>query len=151
MESIKVIEHGRGGLLLRLLGLGPSLAPVKGISQVQGLLDRNSSWAKKRTIKGVRKMIANSSSIITLWENKRLIGFGRSTSDYVYRGLLWDVIVEKDYQKRGLGKLLVKSLLESKSIKNVEKIYLMTTNCREFYEGCGFVECQKQLLLNIRN
>ncbi len=147
MEAIKLIQHHPGAPLLRLLGLGPKMNPVKAIEKLQNLLDKNTFWAKGRTKKKLRKMIANSCTLVTIWQKDQLIGFGRATSDSIYRAVLWDIVIADSHQKLGLGKILLSSLLNSKSLKSVEKIYLMTTNCRDFYKSCGFIELADQTLL----
>ena len=52
-----------------------------------------------------------------------------------------------NYQNRGLGNKLLDFLIMSESIKNVERIYLMTTNCTSFYQQIGFKSCPRQTLL----
>lgn len=147
MKSINIIRHQEGAPCLRLFGLGPRLRPVKGIDQLKDLLDKESFWACNRRKKDLKNMLKNSNSIVTLWKRNKLIGFGRATSDWVYRGVLWDIVIAREYQHSGLGKLLVKTLLSSNSIKNVENVYLMTTNCQSFYSNCGFLEIKHQSLL----
>jgi len=147
MKDIVLIQHNRGAFLLRLLGLGPRLARVQAIDQLQKLLENNTFWAKGRTKKKLKKMIAHSSVIVTLWKENKLIGFGRGTTDMCFRAVLWDIVIDKNHQKHGLGSLLLESLMNSKSIKNVEKIYLMTTNCKEFYKNKGFIEPINQTIL----
>ena len=147
MENIKLIEHREGAPFLRLFGLGPKFIPVKAINQLQKLLEENTFWAKNRSEKQLKKMIANSCTVVTLWENNKLIGFGRSTSDKCFRAVLWDIVIANDHQNLGLGKMLIETLISSKSIKDAEKIYLMTTNCEKFYKDCGFIEPRNQTLL----
>ena len=151
MENIKLIQHYQGAPFLRFLGLGPKLKPVRAIDQLQNLLQKNTFWAKERSKKELRTMIANSSAIVTLWQGRRMIGFGRGTSDNTFRAVLWDVVIANDHQNLGLGKVLIKALIKSKNIKEVEKIYLMTTNSKDFYQNCGFIDCEKQTLLIYRN
>ena len=146
-KSLNLIQHRYGAPCMRMLGLGPSLSPIKAVKQLQSLLNKNTFWAQNRSIKELKKMIANSSSIVTLWEEKKLIGFGRATSDSVYRAVLWDIVIAEDYQKRGFGKIMVDSLQQSKSVKDVEKVYLMTTNCKDFYQSCGFTKKTNQNVL----
>ena len=142
-----LILHHEGAPRLRSLGLGPRFVPVNAIKQVQTLLEDNTFWAKGRTQKQIRQMIKNGNAIVTIWKNYRLIGFGRGTSDSIFRAVLWDIVIASDYQKTGLGKILLRTLLESKSIKDVEKVYLMTTNCKMFYEENNFSEVTDQTLL----
>ena len=130
-------------------GIGPNLKPKKGILQLQKLFETSTFWAKGRSVNEIKTMINNSSSIITVWHKEKLIGFGRATSDKVFRAVLWDIVVEKKFQKLGIGKFLVKLLLESKSVKNVKKVYLMTTHFEVFYKNCGFSTISKQKCLLI--
>jgi len=83
-------------------------------------------------------MLANSNVIITLWNKNNLVGFGRATTDQVYRAVLWDIVVSKDMQRVGLGKIIVEELLKDKKINSAEKIYLMTTDSKDFYKQLGF-------------
>ncbi len=147
MGRIHLIQHNYRAPLLRLLGLGPKFIPTKAIEQLQTLLNENTFWAKNRSKKEIKKMIAHSNSIVTMWEYQKMIGFGRATSDNTFRCVLWDIVIAEGYQNLGLGKTLIESLVNSKSIQGVEKVYLMTTNCKEFYKGCGFVEVTNQSLL----
>ena len=151
MKQIILIKHLNGAPGLRLFGLGPKCIPVNAIDQLKNLLEDQSFWAKGRTKNKIKKMIRNSSCVVTLWQKNRLIGFGRATSDCTYRAVLWDIVIVKDQQNSGLGKLLVNSLLSSKSIKEVEKIYLMTTNSKDFYKTCEFEEIKTQSLLIYKN
>ena len=151
MKQIILIKHLKGAPGLRLFGLGPKCIPLNAIDQLKNLLEDQGFWAKGRKKNEIKQMIKNSSCVITLWQKNRLIGFGRATSDYIYRAVLWDIVIVKDQQNSGLGKLLVNSLLSSKSIKEVEKIYLMTTNSKDFYKTCQFEEIKTQSLLIYKN
>ena len=83
-------------------------------------------------------MLVGSKVVVTLWRGKRMVGFGRATSDGIYRAVLWDIVVAGDLQGRGLGRKVVEALLSTSAIKNVESVYLMTTNSAEFYKQLGF-------------
>ena len=75
------------------------------------------------------------------------MGFGRALSDGVYRGVLWDIVIDKDHQGKGYGRLIVKNLLNAKKLRNTKKIYLMTTNKSKFYCQIDFKEVISQNLL----
>ena len=51
---------------------------------------------------------------------------------------LWDIVVSKNLQRVGLGKVIVEELLKDKKINSAEKIYLMTTDSKDFYIQLGF-------------
>ena len=147
MKNIFLIKHSKGALGLRVLGLGPNLKPVKGLFKLQQLFNRNTFWATNRTISDLKQCLANSDVIISIWSDGEIVGFGRALSDGVYRGVLWDIIIDENHQGNGYGKLIVKSLLNSKKIKNTKKIYLMTTNKKLFYSQIDFKEVTTQNLL----
>ena len=147
MKEIFLIKHSRGALGLRFFGLGPNLKPNKGLFKLQQFLDRNAFWAKGRTINSLKKCLANSDVIISIWANNEIVGFGRALSDGVYRGVLWDIVIDQDHQGKGYGKLIVENLLNSKKLKNTKKIYLMTTNKKLFYSQIDFHDVKTQSLL----
>ena len=147
MKDICLIKHASSAPGLRLFGLGPSFKPMKGLEKLLFLFNQNTLWAKNRNIRQIKKMLANSNVIITLWKKNNLVGFGRATTDQVYRAVLWDIVVSKDLQRVGLGKIIVEELLKDAKIKSAEKIYLMTTDSKDFYKQLGFKVNTNQSLM----
>ena len=147
MNEISLINHSKGALGLRILGLGPNLKPNNGLNKLQRLLDRNAFWAKNRKINDLKKSLANSDVIVSLWVGDEIVGFGRALTDGIYRGVLWDIVIDQNHQGKGFGTLILKKLLSSKKIKNTKKIYLMTTNKKKFYSQLDFEEVTSQDLL----
>ena len=147
MEKIFLIKHSRGAFGLRFFGLGPNLQPNKGLLKLQKFLSKNAFWAKGRRIHDLKKCLANSDVVISIWSNKEIVGFGRALSDGVYRSVLWDIVIDEGHQGKGYGKLIVKNLLDSKKIRKTEKVYLMTTNKQLFYSQIDFKEVTSQNLL----
>tara|TARA_Y100000589_G_scaffold75941_1_gene69735 strand:+ start:60 stop:536 length:477 start_codon:yes stop_codon:yes gene_type:complete len=146
-KRIRLVRHFKGSPGLRFFGIGPNFLPCKGLYKLKVLLDQNTSWAKNRTIIDLKRCLANSDVIVSLWSNKKILGFGRALSDGTYRSVLWDIVIDHHHQGKGYGKLIVNSLLESKSIKQSEKVYLMTSNQKDFYCQIGFKEVLSQNLL----
>ena len=147
MKEVSLINHSRGALGLRFFGLGPNLMPTNGLSKLQKLLDRNAFWAQSRTINDLKKCLANSDVIVSLWVGNEMVGFGRALTDGIYRGVLWDIVIDQNHQGKGFGTLIVKNLLSSKKIKTTKKIYLMTTNKKQFYSQFDLKEVTSQDLL----
>ena len=147
MKGIYLIKHSKGALGLRFFGLGPNLKPTNGLNKLQRLLENNAFWAKNRTIKDLKKCLANSNVVVSLWVGNEIVGFGRALTDGIYRCVLWDIVIDQNYQSKGFGKIIVKNLLSSKEIKNTKKIYLMTTNKKLFYSQLDFKEVTSQKLL----
>ena len=146
-SELKLVKHAPGAPGLRLFGLGPRLIPSKGMHELQNLLNAHAFWAKGRNIKQLRHLLRKSSVVISLWRDKRMVGFGRATSDGIYRAVLWDIIVAGDLQGMGLGRQVVDALLATPPLRNVEKIYLMTTHSADFYLQLGFKKSHGQELL----
>jgi predicted N-acetyltransferase YhbS len=146
VEGCELIRHRRGAAGLRC-GFGPALRPVGAIEQLRSLLERESFWARGRSSRQLRRMLRASDAVVSAWRGDRLVGFGRATSDGLYRAVLWDVVVAEAEAGRGLGRRIVESLLTAPVVGRAERIYLMTTNCRGFYERLGFRVSQGQELM----
>ena len=151
MEDFILVQHASGAPGLRIFGCGPKLIPLRGIQKLQTLLDKNTSWANQRTKKNIKQMLSRSEAVVSVWQNTRLIGFGRATSDKVYRAVLWDVVVDKNFQRIGIGKKIVNSLLSNKLISRVEKIYIMTTKFEKFYSKMDFKLEENQKLMFLKS
>ena len=81
------------------------------------------------------------------WYKNKIIGFGRVTTDCSYRAVIWDVVVEKKYQGSGIGKLVIAEILKMKKLSQIKKIYVMTTNQKDFYLQMGFKLEENQYLM----
>jgi len=110
------------------------------LDQLLLLLNRNAFWAQNRQRQEMERAVAHSHPVVSAWDEERLIGFGRATSDGVYRAVLWDIVVDHDYRRQGIGRKLVETLISHPHLQSVERIYLFTTHQRGFYERIGFVE-----------
>ena len=142
MAPIQLIQHRRGGWRLRW---GPGQ-----LEQLQALLDGQSFWAQGRLPADLRRMLAGSQAVVSAWRGDALVGFGRASSDGVFRAVLWDVVVAETEQGQGLGRRIVEALLQAPSLARAERIYLMTTRSAGFYRRLGFEtnESQQLMLLN---
>ena len=144
---IHLVRHAPGAPGLRLLGLGPDARPTRGLLKLQRLFRKHAFWAQQRSINDLRQMLRGSTVVVSLWRGKRLVGFGRASSDGIHRAVLWDVVVAGDLQGRGLGRQVVEALLDSPGLKKVERVYLMTTKSASFYKQFGFSNAEPQQLL----
>ena len=110
------------------------------IDQMMALFQRNAFWAQERLAHDIEKAFRHSHPVVTVWDGERLVGFGRATTDTVYRAVLWDVVVDLDYRRMGIGRKLVENLISHPDVQSVERVYLFTTHQQGFYERIGFVE-----------
>jgi ribosomal protein S18 acetylase RimI-like enzyme len=134
--SIRLIRHSRLALRLRLR-----------LGALQALFDANSFWASGRSPQALQRMLGGSQAVVSAWRGPELVGFGRATSDGIFRAVLWDVVVAEPLQGQGLGRRLVEQLLADRRVSQAERVYLMTTNSAGFYQRLGFEEDHGQHLL----
>jgi predicted GNAT family N-acyltransferase len=117
------------------------------INEVHGLM-QNEWWCKNRSLNDVNKIIETSDIVIgVLNEDSKVIGFARVLTDYIYKALIFDVIVEPSFRQSGLGKEIIQYLLNMPALSPVKSFELY---CPErisgFYEKLGFVKSESKLL-----
>ena len=110
------------------------------INRLKALFELSAFWARDRQPEEWAIAIANSDPVVTVQDGERLIGFARATSDGIYRGTIWDVVVHPEYRGVGLGSKLVETVLSHPKMNRVERVYLMTTHQQTFYKHIGFQE-----------
>ncbi len=108
------------------------------LHQLQALFNKSAFWASNRQIGDLQIALDRSDPVISAWDELRLVGFARATSDGIYRATIWDVVIDDDYQRLGLGRKLVATVLDAPCMQRVERIYLSTTHQQTFYERLGF-------------
>ena len=90
----------------------------------------------------IERAINGSMINISVFYNDKCIGVGRIVGDGVLKGMLTDVMVLKEYQNKGVGKLIVTSLIhELENMVNDGECFQLeaspTANNRDFYIKCG--------------
>ncbi len=107
------------------------------IPLIHEFLDKRSYWAKSRSIDTVKKSIENS-LCFGVYLNNEQVGFARVISDYAVFAYILDVFILEEHRKQGLGKLLMKTILEYPELKNLKKWGLATKDAHELYKKFGF-------------
>ena len=133
---IRLIRHSQLALRLRWR-----------LGSLQALLDHHSFWARGRQRQDLVAMLRGSQAVVSAWQGPQLVGFGRASSDGVFRAVLWDVVVAGEHQGLGLGRRLVAELLDCPAVSKAERVYLMTTNSAGFYGRLGFSASHAQHLM----
>ena len=108
--------------------------------QLQKLYKDATFWARSRSLEEIEIAVENSNPVVSVWDNDRMIGCARATSDGIYRAAIWDVVIDPDYQGFGLGRKLVEAVITHPLLSRVERIYLTTTHQQKFYQKIGFKE-----------
>ena len=107
-------------------------------SELQELLEiyRSVGWMKHDE-EIIRTVFNASTHKVFAVTEGRIIGFARALSDGVFNAAIYDVVVHKDHQGKGIARLLLENLLDE--LKHVSCIHLIsTTGNTTFYEKCGF-------------
>jgi predicted N-acetyltransferase YhbS len=104
---------------------------------------RSVGWGEVNSIQA-ETGVKNSVNAVAR-DDGRAVGCARLVTDGGYQVLLADVMVLPDYQRRGIGTALVKSLLEYLEQKRMPGqwyfISLMSNKGKEdFYKQLGFIE-----------
>lgn len=102
---------------------------------VFGLLSKT-YWAKDRPIEKIEASIENS-LCWGLFHNHRQIGLARIVTDNVSVYYLCDVVIDKEYRKKGLGSFMLKNILRNFENQNMKGL-LVTRDAQEFYKKFGF-------------
>jgi len=97
-------------------------------------------WTNKRSLEETQKVVANSSIVIGLVDsNNDLRAFARVLTDYTFKAIIFDVIVDESFRDRGLGKELMRLVLEHKELKDVKHFELYCLpEMITFYKSYGF-------------
>ena len=85
----------------------------------------NSGMGSKKSIERVDTAIKNSLFIISLYDDKKLIGMGRIIGDAGISYAVTDIMVDKEYQGKGYGKLIMKEIDDYFSENTDEDCYII--------------------------
>jgi len=97
-------------------------------------------WTNKRSLQETQKVVVNSSIVIGLVDNNNdLRAYARVLTDYTFKAIIFDVIVDESFRNRGLGKELMRLVLEHKELKEVKHLELYCLpEMIEFYKSFRF-------------
>lgn len=96
------------------------------------------------------KAILNSTYVVTVQENKTIIGLARCMSDDISINYLQDILVDPAYQKKGIGRKLLENCLER--FKHVRSHVILTDDeerQRIFYESLGYKNTKDLKKINL--
>ena len=81
-------------------------------------------------------MVENSQIVVTAWDEGRMVGFARCTTDYVFNGQINNVVVDSKYRKKGIGKNLINIIFNSS--QQVTYMLRGSISNEGFYRSLGF-------------
>ncbi len=84
--------------------------------------------------------LCHSWYVLSAYADERLVGFGRAVSDGILHAMIYDLIVAREFQKRGIGSQLLEKLVEKCLLANIRDIQLFSARGKAgFYEKRGFI------------
>lgn len=105
--------------------------------KVTGLL-QTAHWSKGITREEVEIGARNSAVAVAAYAGDALVGYARAVSDRVRYGYIMDVFVDPEHRHQGIGRALVKHLLEHPDLKLVYQWMLRTRDAQGVYAPLGF-------------
>ncbi|CAN7411072.1 GNAT family N-acetyltransferase [Rossellomorea sp. LjRoot5] len=96
---------------------------------------RSVGWLK-HTNEVISKIFLRSDIVSLAVLEGRIVGVGRALTDGVFNATIYDVVVHRSYQRKGIATLIMKDLLEQ--LADVSCVILIsTTGNEDFYRKHG--------------
>jgi predicted GNAT family N-acyltransferase len=111
----------------------------KHISQVHRLYQKE-WWTNQRSLEETKACIAGSQICIAILDNNAdVVAFSRVLTDYIFKALIFDVIVDSSLRGAGLGNLLLDAIKGHKQLNKVKAFELYCLpELQPFYRKHGF-------------
>lgn len=116
-----------------------ALEPELGVEEFAEVF-RRSTLAERRPMERpdvLERMLRGADVIVTArWQGGKLIGVSRAISDFAYCTYLSDLAVDADFQRRGIGKELLRRTHETAGL-HTTLILLAAPRARDYYPAIG--------------
>ncbi len=111
----------------------------------------NSVWCGAPTLEQVRLAMENSVFRVSVYDGEKIAAMARMIGDMGLCYYIKDVVVHPDYQKKGIGRLLINELLEFIKSNGISGTQIFVELCAmpdkiPFYEKFGFSANEAQRL-----
>lgn len=116
------------------------------------VIERNlhdSYWAAGRPRDVIERSIANS-LCFAAYANGRQIAFARVITDRALFAYLSDVFVVPEFRAQGVGKALVRAILDHQDLQGLAVFLLRTRDAHGLYEPFGFERVRRPEELMVR-
>jgi ribosomal protein S18 acetylase RimI-like enzyme len=83
--------------------------------------------------------LENSQYYLSAYQGDKLVGFGRIVTDGITHAMIFDMIIDPAFQRRGIGSQILKGLLKYCFERRIRDIQLFCARGKiAFYEAHGF-------------
>lgn len=105
------------------------------------LLYEDVSWGHRDFPDMLRVAYESSDFVISAYtQSGELIALGRAITDKAFTVYFPDLLVKKSWQNKGIGKYMMKRMLEEYKGYHNQVLIAETIQAISFYENCGFVK-----------
>jgi ribosomal protein S18 acetylase RimI-like enzyme len=85
----------------------------------------------------IKKVFQSSNVVVIAYDENKIVGFGRALSDGVFNAAIYDVVIDEQYQNKGIGQKIIENLLAP--LNDISCVHLVSTaGNEEFYKKAGF-------------
>ncbi|EID4334018.1 GNAT family N-acetyltransferase [Vibrio parahaemolyticus] len=97
-------------------------------------------WAKERTLEQTISCINGSQLCVGILDNDdNVVGFARVLTDFIFKAIIFDVIVCEEQRNSGLGAQLMRTIQQHDRLKHIRHFELYCLPEMEtYYEQFGF-------------
>ena len=120
-------------------------APITG-EEVADVFQRSGINRPTDDMERIQKMIDHGNLIITAWDGAKLVGIARSLTDFCYCCYLSDLAVDKDYQRCGVGKELIRQT-QLRLSDQVSLLLLSAPTAMTYYPTVGFDKAENAWII----
>ena len=93
----------------------------------------------------ITRMCKNANLIITARRNGKMVGIARSLTDFAFCTYLSDLAVSEAYQKKGIGKELIRRVREA--VPEANLILLAAPKAVDYYPKIGMIRHEAAYIL----
>jgi len=113
------------------------IEPSPDAAQVAELFRRSGIRRPVDDVERIGRMIAHANLIVCAYDGERLVGIARALTDFSFCCYLSDLAVDRDYQRRGIGRELVRRVREAIGEESM-LLLLAAPNAMDYYPHIGF-------------
>jgi len=107
------------------------------LAMIHRFLANESYWAKGIPLDAVKRSIRHS-FCFGVYRGARQVGFARVITDYATTAYVGDVFILEPYRGKGLGKRLVKTIVDHPRLAGLRLWFLGTKDAHDLYRKYGF-------------
>jgi ribosomal protein S18 acetylase RimI-like enzyme len=95
----------------------------------------------------ISKMIERADLIITARDGKKLVGVARSLTDFCYACYLSDLAVDREYQRQGIGRELVRFTRQAIGEQTM-LLLIAAPEAKDYYPKIGFQKMDRAWIID---